>query len=196
MTGGGGRRGWAVWIVGLPGCGKSTLARGVRDALAARGVDAVLLHMDERRKAYFPNPTYTAEERETAYALFAEEAARLTGQGRNVIMDGSAYRVSMRRYARGLIPRFAEIFVHCDLETAMAREAGRPAGQVMAGLYRKALERRETGRSFEGLGEVIGVDAPFERDPAAEFVIDNTALSREKTLGNTLHFLDTWLASA
>ncbi|WFS61048.1 adenylyl-sulfate kinase [Pseudodesulfovibrio thermohalotolerans] len=196
MTDRGGRRGWAVWIVGLPGSGKSTLARGVRAALAARGVDAMLLQMDERRKAYFPEPTYTAEEREAAYALFAEEAAGLTREGRNIIMDGSAYRVSMRRYARGLIPRFAEIFVHCDLETAMAREAGRPAGQVMANLYRKALERRKTGRSFEGLGEVIGVDVPFEQDPEAEFVIDNTALSREKTLGKTLHFLDTWLANA
>ena len=195
MTDRNGGDGWAVWIVGLPGSGKSTLARGVRDSLARRGVDAVLLQMDERRKAYFPEPEYTREEREKAYALFAEEGAALTREGRNVILDGSAYRMSMRRYARGLIPRFAEIFVECDLETAIGRESGRPAGKVMAGLYRKALERRETGRDFDGLGEVVGVDVPFERDPLAEFVIDNTELPRETTLRKTLHFLDTWLAS-
>lgn len=187
--------GWAVWVVGLPGCGKSALAYGLRDSLRARGVDVELLQMDERRKVYFPEPRYTREERETAYRLFAEEAARLTRAGRNVILDGAAYQVSMRRYARSLIPRFAEIFVRCDLETAMAREAGRPEGKIMAGLYRKALERKETGRDFDGLGEVLGVDVPFEKDPEAEFVIDNTALAKPETLRKTLHFLDTWLAS-
>ncbi|MEZ7196396.1 adenylyl-sulfate kinase [Pseudodesulfovibrio karagichevae] len=187
--------GWAVWVVGLPGSGKSTLARGLRDALGERGVDVVLLQMDERRKAYFPEPEYTGEEREAAYRMFAEEAAGLTCEGRNVIMDGSAHRVSMRRIAREKISRFAEIFVACDLETAMAREAARPAGKVMADLYRKALLRKETGREFDGLGAVIGVDAPFELDPLAEFVIDNSGLSKEETLGKTLHFVDTWLAS-
>jgi adenylylsulfate kinase len=187
--------GWAVWVVGLPGSGKSTLARGLRDALAERGVDAVLLQMDERRKAYFPEPEYTPEEREAAYRMFAEEAAGLVREGRNVILDGSAHKVSMRRVAREKIFRFAEIFVACDLETAMAREAARPAGKVMADLYRKALLRKETGNEFNGLGDVIGVDVPFERDPVAEFVIDNTGLTREETLGKTLHFVDTWLAS-
>ena len=189
------REGWAIWVVGLPGSGKSTLARGLHDALQGRGVDAVLLQMDERRKAYFPEPKYTAEEREAAYRMFAEEAAGLVRKGRNVIMDGSAHRVSMRRIAREKIFRFAEIFVKCDLETAMAREAGRPAGKVMVDLYRKALERKETGRDFDGLGEVVGVDVPFEQDPLAELVIDNTELSKEETLGKSLHFVDTWLAS-
>lgn len=187
--------GWAIWVVGLPGSGKSTLARGLRDALQGRGVDAVLLQMDERRKDYFQEPEYTPEEREAAYRMFAEEAAGLVREGRNVILDGSAYRVSMRRLAREKIFRFAEIFVECDLETAMAREGARPAGKVMADLYRKALVRKETGRDFDGLGDVVGVDVPFERDPMAEFVVDNTELTKEMTLGKTLHFVDTWLAS-
>ena len=188
-------QGWAVWVVGLPGSGKSTLARGLHDALRGRGVDVVLLQMDERRKAYFPEPQYTGQEREAAYRMFAEEAAGLVSEGRNVIMDGSAHKVSMRHVAREKISRFAEIFVECDLETAMAREAGRPAGKVMADLYRKALERKDTGRDYNGLGEVVGVDVPFEQDPIAEFVIDNTELSKEETLGKSLHFVDTWLAS-
>jgi adenylylsulfate kinase len=186
---------WAVWVVGLPGSGKSTLARGLHDALKDRGVDAVLLQMDKRRKVYFPNPEYTEDERETAYRMFAAEAAGLVKDGRNVILDGSAHRVSMRRAARKKISRFAEIFVECDLETAMAREAARPAGRVMADLYRKALLRKKTGRNFEGLGDVVGVDVPFERDPQTEFVIDNTELSKEETLRKSLHFVDTWLAS-
>ena len=66
----------------------------------------------------------------------------------------------------------------------------------MAGLYEKALQRKKTGRQFDGLGDVIGVDVEFELDPDAEMIIDNTSLSKKETLGKALHFLDTWLANA
>lgn len=185
--------GWAVWFVGLPGSGKSSLARGVRDHLAARGRDVVLLQMDELRRKYVPEPRYTPEEREFSYARFVDDAVALVREGRGVLMDGSAYRVAMRTLARGRIAKFAEIFVQCDLDEAMRREAGRPEGKVMAALYEKALLRRRTGEPCEGLGEVIGVDVPFEKDPAAECVIDNTYLPKAETLRRALHFLDTWL---
>lgn len=167
------RPGWAVWFVGLPGAGKTTYARAVYHALRRRGDNVRYLSMDERRRAYVPSPSYTEEEREKAYRLFAEEAARIAEQGTNVIMDGTAPRLSMRHYARALVPEFAEVLVRCPLETAMCREASRPQGLVTVGLYRKALERKRTGRHFKGLGEVIGVDIPFEEDPAAECLIEN-----------------------
>lgn len=154
-----------------------------------------LLQMDRRRKAYFPIPTYSCEEREKAYLMFADEAAELTRQGKNVLMDGSAYEVSMRAYARRKIARFAEIFVRCDLDQAIVRETNRTGGEVVAEMYRKALERQKTGKQFDGLGEVIGVDVEFQIDPDAELVIDNTHLAREETLAKALHFLDSWLSS-
>lgn len=186
-------KGWALWFVGLPGCGKTTLARGVYDHLADLGYDVIHLQMDIQRKKYFPNPTYTAEERERAYTLFVDEAAEHVRKGKNVLMDGSAYKLSMRTYARQRIPRFAEIFLRCDLDQAMERESLRPEGMVMAELYRKALERLHTGREFEGLGEVIGVDVEFEIDPDAELTIDSSSLTSDETLGKALHFLDSWL---
>jgi len=165
-------KGAAVWFTGLPGCGKSTLARAVKDELKKRGVDVVLLQMDRRRKAYFKKPTYSPEERREAYRRFAEEAAELARQGRVVLMDGSGHELAMRRYARGLIERFAEVHLKCPVRTAMQREASRPEGMVMAGLYAKAIKRKATGEQFEGLGEVIGVDVPFEEDERAELVLD------------------------
>lgn len=186
-------RGWAVWVVGLPGSGKSNLARAVAETAEGSGREVRWLQMDERRKAYFPEPTYSAEEREEAYRLFAEEAAELTRRGVNVVMDGAAYKVAFREYARSLIPRFAEVHVKCTLDNAMQREAGRKAGLVMAGLYAKALERKRTGRQFPGLGEVIGVDVPFEDNPAAEFTIVNDDIPKQETRRRTLEFLAGWL---
>lgn len=186
-------QGFAVWFTGLPGSGKSTLARAALDFLRACGLDAVLLEMDARRKSYFPHPTYDAAERERAYELFVDEAADCVRQGRAVVLDGTAYKRSMRERARALIQRFAEVSVRCPLEVAQAREAARPEGKVMADLYAKALERKRTGKRFEGLGEVIGVDVPFEEDAAAECVIDSGALTREEARARVIDFLQRWL---
>ena len=192
----GGDQGWAVWVVGLPGSGKSALARGLVRALREQGREVVHLQMDARRKDYFPNPDYSAREREQAYRMFAEEAAGLVAQGHGVIMDGAAYRVAFRQYARGLIERFAEVHVKCTLETAMAREGGRPEGLVMAGLYAGALTRKATGREVPGLGEVIGVDVPFEDNPRADFSITNDAIPKQETRRRTLAWLNAWLDGA
>lgn len=184
--------GWVVWFVGLPGAGKSTYARAVHRALQERGVPVEYLSMDERRKNYAPTPAYTEAERATAYRLFAEEAAAIAHQGRNVIMDGTAHRLYMREHMRHLVPRFAEVYVRCSLETAMMRERGRPEGLVMAGLYEKALRRKETGTQFEGLGEVVGVDTEFEENPAAECVIDSERESIAQGRDKVLSLLARW----
>jgi adenylylsulfate kinase-like enzyme len=187
--------GFLLWFVGLPGSGKSSLARAVLEALRTRGMDLVYLQMDERRKRYFPQPTYTAEERIQAYRMFAEEGAGLAREGKGVILDGTAYELRMREYARSLSPRFAEVYVRCPLELAMEREAKRPEGLVMADLYRKALERKATGKQFENLGQVIGVDVPFEENPGAECLIDNKGIPIEAARDQVLDCLDRTLFS-
>lgn len=188
--------GLAVWVVGLPGSGKSNLARSVTAALAEWGFDPIHLQMDERRKVYFPKPKYTAEEREAAYRMFAEEAAALVQEGRAVVMDGSAYKAAFRDYARSLIAKFCEIHVQCSLRAAMERESRRPQGLVMAGLYAKALLRKGTGQQFPGLGEVIGVDVPFEESPQAECVINNEHIPKQETRERALAFLRVWLSDS
>jgi len=187
--------GWVIWFVGLPGAGKSAYAQAVYEALRKKGEDVRYLSMDERRKAYFHTPQYTAEERAKAYELFAREAAEIAEEGTNVIMDGTAPKLFMREYARRLVPRFAEIFVRCPLEIAVYREAHRPEGLVMADLYQKALKRKETGTYFEGLGEVVGVDTHFEETPMAECVIESDQTSIEQGRNRVLAFLTVWQAT-
>lgn len=165
----------AIWFTGLPGCGKSTLARAALGMLEKLGVPARCHSMDERRQAYAAG--YDDSGREAAYRLFAEEAAGFVRAGQSVVLDATAPQLAMRAQGRGLVTlaggRFAEVHARCSLKTAMAREAARPQGKVMAGLYAKAMLRKVTGRQFEGLGPVPGVDVPFEEDPAAELTIGN-----------------------
>ncbi len=187
--------GWVIWFVGLPGSGKTTYARAVHRALQERGQYVEYLGMDEWNSAREAGRSYTEVERIEAYRLFAKEAARRAGLGRNVIMDGTAHRRAMREHLRGLVPRFAEVYVRCSLETAMRREGSRPEGLVMARLYEKALERKRTGAQFAGLGEVIGVDIGFEEDPAPECVIDSEREDIEQGRDRVLAFLARWVAT-
>jgi len=200
-NGGGDGGGWVLWFTGLPGSGKSTIARAAHTELVGRGRDVALLVMDERRRAYFPKPAYTAEERTLAYGLIVREAAELAAQGRGVILDATGYRLAMRQEARALIPRFAEVYVRCPLPEAMRREAvrsleaahhGKTRGYATPGMYAKALARRRTGEPVPGLGEVVGVDVPFEEDPLAECVLDALRPVPENA-AQVLAFLDGWL---
>jgi len=187
--------GCAIWFVGLPGSGKSSVARCAFEYCQAAGYDVLCHEMDKRRRKYFPNPQYTAEERAKAYSMFIDEAVELVARGKVVLMDASAHKAAIRNAARKRIERFAEIMIKCELLEAMRREKARPAGLVMADMYEKALKRRETGEQFAGLGEVIGVDVPFE-EANAELTVDNTGLSLDETCRIVIAFLDTWLDNA
>ena len=57
----------AVWITGLPGSGKSVIARAVARTLHADGEDVRVLELDAIRRVITPAATYTDAEREAVY---------------------------------------------------------------------------------------------------------------------------------
>ena len=107
--------------------------------------------------------------------------------------DAEEKTIAVGRYYRLPKRDSAEVFVRCPLETTMRREGKRPRGHVMADLYKKALERRQDETHIEGLGQVVGVDTPFEENPTAECVIDSDRLTVEQGRDRVVHFLSNWL---
>jgi adenylylsulfate kinase len=58
----------------------------------------------------------------------------------------------------------------------MEREANRTDNLVISGLYKKAIERQHGGESAtEGLGQMVGVDVPYEEPTTPELVIDSNS---------------------
>src|SRR5574337_914745 len=112
---------WVAWFTGLPGSGKSSIAREVALRLEARGMRVRVLELDEIRRVVTPSPSYTAEEREIVYHALAYMAWLLYNEGVSVIIDATAHRRRFRDAARALIPTFAEIYLRASLSTCRAR---------------------------------------------------------------------------
>ncbi len=153
---------WAVWITGLPGSGKTTIAREVANRLKDHKLR--VLQLDEIRAVVTPRPRYTEEERDIVYAFLAYTAKVLTECGINVIIDATANRRRYRQLARSLIPCFAEVYVSCSLDTCMQREAERRAEFAPKGIYQKAKTQGAA---------VPGVNVDYEATEHPEVTIDS-----------------------
>ncbi len=154
---------WAVWITGLPGSGKSVVARALASRLEELGHPAVVLELDAIRRILTPAPSYSDWERDLVYRALVYMARTLTSSGVPVIIDATAHRQAWRDLARGVIPRFAEIQLLCPLEVCRAREAERPSGNAPRGIYAAAGQPG---------GTVPGVDVPYEPAVDPEIVVD------------------------
>jgi adenylylsulfate kinase len=161
---------WVVWFTGLPGCGKTTIAKAVKAILSENGIEVKILQLDEIRRVVTPNPKYTDEEREIVYASLAYMAKILAEAGRNVIVDATANRRRYRDLARRLVPDFAEVYVRADIDTCMAREAQRKAEFAPKDIYKKAVQERAA---------VPGINVDYEEPLNPEIEVDATKTDTE-----------------
>ncbi len=116
------RTGWAMWITGLPGSGKTTLAWSAAEALAARSTPVRVLELAEVRQALLDDGPASDTTREIVHRALAYTAKLLTEAGVSVIVDASAPRRAWRRLARELITHFAEVQLVCPYEICGERE--------------------------------------------------------------------------
>jgi adenylylsulfate kinase len=168
--------GTAIWFCGLPGSGKTTISKLVVELLEEEGIETVYVSMDEIRKKIFPNPTYSDEERDTAYRAFVLVASMLCKNGHDAVLDATGHKKKWRDLAREECHDFfVEVYVKCPIETCIERETKREGQNlVRKKIYLDALERLRTGSAITGLGKVPGVDEPFEESPSPEITIDSS----------------------
>lgn len=168
--------GLVIWITGVPGSGKSAISDAVMNELP----EFVVLRMDEMRKVVTPAPTYSDIEREIVYRSIIYAALRLSNLGHNVIIDATGNMRRWRDTARGIMPRYAEIYLKCGLNAAIEREKSRPDTHgAPVSVYDKAREG----------WPVPGVTAPYEEPIAPELVIDTEALTLKESLDKAINFL-------
>ena len=154
-----------LWLTGLSGAGKTTIAQELITKLNLKGYPTVLLDGDEIRKI-FPKTGFSKEERLNHINRVAQMACVLESQGiTSIVSLISPYRES-RDEARKLCQNFLEVYISTPLTICEDRD--------VKGLYAKV--RKGEIKNF------TGIDDPYEPPLNPELNIDTTNLSLEESV--------------
>jgi len=170
------QKGAAIWLTGLSGSGKSTIAVELEHALIENKHQAYILDGDNIRHGLNKNLGFSPEDRTENIRRIGEVAKLFTEA--NIITIAafvSPYRED-RDNVRRLLNQgeFVEIYVKCSLEVCEARDT--------KGLYKKA-------RAGE-VKDFTGISAPYEEPLNPELTIDSSKLSVEESTREILNYLE------
>jgi 3'-phosphoadenosine 5'-phosphosulfate synthase len=166
--------GFTIWLTGLSGAGKSTIARAVESALRERQRHVEVLDGDEVRENLSKGLGFSKEDRDTNIRRIAYVAKLVSRSGGVAITAAiSPYRAT-RDEARAQNGAFVEVFVRCPLDVLVQRDT--------KGLYAKALRGE--------IAQFTGVSDPYEEPLAAEVVVDTDLESIEESTRKVLTKLE------
>ena len=171
-----GQKGATVWLTGLSGSGKSTIAVGTERALVERGRLAYVLDGDNVRHGLNKNLGFGPEDRSENIRRIGEVAKLFTDAGVIALTSFiSPYRKD-RDAVRATMPPgdFVEVFVDASIETCESRD--------VKGLYARA-------RAGE-IPEFTGISAPYEAPERPELVLDTNRQTIVESVGCLLGYLE------
>ncbi|EKF37486.1 MULTISPECIES: adenylyl-sulfate kinase [Bacillus] len=156
-----------IWLTGLSGSGKSTIANAAARELFEQGYQVTVLDGDNVRHGLNKDLGFSDDDRKENIRRIGEVAKLFVEQGTIVITAFISPFQEDRQIVRQLVEggEFHEVFVKCDLNVCEERDP--------KGLYKKARN-----------GEIpffTGIDSPYEEPAAPELVLDTGELSREES---------------
>ena len=162
-----GQRGAVVWLTGLSGSGKSTVAVAAEKALVESGRLAYVLDGDNVRHGLNSNLGFSPEDR-TENIRRIGEVAKLFSEAGVIVFTSfiSPYRAD-RDAVRASMPEgdFIEAYVAASVETCEGRD--------VKGLYAKARKGE--------IPEFTGISAPYEEPHKPEVLLDTNSQSVEES---------------
>ncbi len=173
-----GQRGATIWMTGLSGSGKSTVAVALEQVLLQRGKHAYRLDGDNIRHGLNKNLGFSAEDRTENIRRIGEVAKLFADAGMLTITSFISPYVADRDLVRKIhdeakLP-FLEVFVDCPIEEAEKRDP--------KGLYKKARAGQIKG--------FTGIDDPYEPPKKPELHLRTDQLSVAESVQKLLDLLE------
>lgn len=146
-----------VWIIGLSGTGKTTLATQVVERIRQSNGKVVLLDGDVVRTLFGNDVDHTIEGRRKNAERLSILTKYLSDQGIHVVAAVLSIFPEWRSWNRKNIANYSEVYLKASMETLLRRD--------IKDLYAKAIRGE--------IVNVVGVDIPFPEPVNPELIIEN-----------------------
>jgi adenylylsulfate kinase len=160
------QRGIVIWMTGLSGSGKTTIAASLEKTLHKRGLLTQVLDGDNIRSGINSNLGFSESDRKENIRRIAEIAKLFANCGIITICCFISPTKALRDKAREIIgdEDFVEIYMNAALETCEQRD--------VKGLYAKARKGE--------IPDFTGISAPFEAPVSPDIILNTGELSIEE----------------
>ena len=158
-------KGATIWMTGLSGAGKSTVATSLAKRLRAVGARVEVLDGDVIRTNLSKGLGFSKEDRDTNIRRIGFVCNLLSRNGVFAIAAAISPYKAIRNEIRATTNNFVEVFTDCPLETLVDRD--------VKGLYKKALA-----------GEIknfTGVSDPYEAPDSPDVRLDSSEQTVEES---------------
>ena len=166
--------GFTLWLTGLSGAGKTTIAVELERRLRRAGVRVERLDGDTVREGLTRDLGFSKEDRDKNIERVTYVAKLLSRNGVGVIASFiSPYRQA-RDKARAETTNFIEVFVSAPLQTCIDRD--------VKGMYAKAIKGE--------IKQFTGISDPYEEPLNPEIVVNTAEQSRDESVSHILAYLE------
>jgi len=166
--------GFTLWMTGLSGAGKTTIAKILVKDLQDRGLKIERLDGDVVRQSLTRDLGFSKEDRDKNIERVTFVAKLLSRNGVGVVCSFISPYQSVRDMVRAETTNFIEVFVHAPLEVCVERD--------VKGMYAKA---------FAGeIENFTGVSDPYEEPVNADIVINTHEEEPEESAARLIAYLE------
>lgn len=163
-----------MWFTGLPSSGKTTTAAALKKRLIDEGVIAIHLDGDVVRKGLNSDLGLSEKDRDENNRRVIHVSEIIVNGGVPVLSSFISPYEKIRKYARGIIPNYLEVYISTPVEVCIERD--------VKGLYAKA----KAGE----IKNMTGIDDPYEEPENPDLTVDTVNNDLDTNIEKIMNYLE------